>query len=620
MDRSVTLVSGEDLSFTSSNQVCRPFCNDWDLLKGISTYKSHDKFHSSYESQYAFKKSVSTLSGLRFGSSPICKDPVCNELRSHLNRGFYSKGSLSNSQELKSRSNSRVRKDIFNESFCDSSLLVPSIFGSAGSGLSTHKKYLCREKSQVQKDFSLPGFEVFASSASPLKRATCNPEALLLPPLVEYLHTDFSSKTKAYRDYISLKNSNLGYDYLMEPGLMIQRSPLPPRTLLAGSSIFESVHNSVEPENLDTFEHSSKANDLILSETSKSSLDLGIHGSTMTSVFSRYPQNKSCVKRPQVQRSLTELEEYIQSTKSVTGKFQKVSVNDMLGPDSKAPLLPKCFSGKTRAEESMKVSHKHNPPSKPNNVQLNLFLPVSTPKDFTVHRPLIDIKIPASLEQKILKRAKKQHEVHDQIKPNPKLDIPARTREPEYFHSKGKCVIRFYFRHPKTKKVLQNLQMSLETSKPRQPECLKKKQNRLSHANTSEKKASPGALCKPEKVTKHKAQEFRSFQATAEELANAKTTPNIGGPRQGWQDTPGCWTCRVRRKLCPQDAEFCLACFRLKLFCDRSEKKPNYMSHKELLMKARRSIRDITDVGRREALRVYNKAKSRKSSRIVRPS
>lgn len=60
----------------------------------------------------------------------------------------------------------------------------------------------------------------------------------------------------------------------------------------------------------------------------------------------------------------------------------------------------------------------------------------------------------------------------------------------------------------------------------------------------------------------------------------------------------GCWTCRIRHKSCPQDAERCSTCVRLGLFCDRSPTRPKYMVNKESCRKIKRDIKEITDSSR----------------------
>lgn len=60
----------------------------------------------------------------------------------------------------------------------------------------------------------------------------------------------------------------------------------------------------------------------------------------------------------------------------------------------------------------------------------------------------------------------------------------------------------------------------------------------------------------------------------------------------------GCWTCRIRHKSCPQDAERCSTCVRLGLFCDRSPQRPKYMVNKDICKRVKRDIKEITDSSR----------------------
>lgn len=66
-----------------------------------------------------------------------------------------------------------------------------------------------------------------------------------------------------------------------------------------------------------------------------------------------------------------------------------------------------------------------------------------------------------------------------------------------------------------------------------------------------------------------------------------------------WPSGRGCWTCRIRHKSCPNDTIVCSSCERLKLFCDRSAVRPSYMESKDSMRKVRREIREITDSSRR---------------------
>ena len=57
----------------------------------------------------------------------------------------------------------------------------------------------------------------------------------------------------------------------------------------------------------------------------------------------------------------------------------------------------------------------------------------------------------------------------------------------------------------------------------------------------------------------------------------------------------GCWTCRVRHKRCTEEQPQCANCKRLKLVCDYSEIRPDYMIDLNLQAEKLIEIRKITD-------------------------
>lgn len=577
VEESQTLLSGDELSFASSNRVCRLPSIGYSLLKAISSAETSGQIlsnQSSFDTDMPYghndprRGALEALSSLRIDLSCDCY------LRSHLDRTFFSRGSPTVLRGSSSQVNLEEKKHLFDESFCDSSLLVPSIYGSAGSGLTSREKCLSRDKANVQKTFSLPSFDAFASSVSPMKRATCNPTALGLPPLAEVLNTEFSNEKSTYPNYISLKLPAFLHDYATEPRLMLQRSPLPPRS--PGAHCF--ISEGVKMNHLNGFKLYSRANDLLFSVSSKGSLDLGVYGSSLTSQFSRYPLKQSSAKSLRVLNSSADSEKSVQGSVISSTKFSNAPICEVLGIETKDPLVPRCFRGYARVDKLPSIKLEHYPVLKSTKLEKSSFSPTSkTPKASTPHGE----RAPTHLQPKISKLNGKA--VKKRLK-------TVQARKPDYFKSKGSCIVKFYFTRPETRQLLQYVELTVGPPKPPTVGSLKKRSNAI---------------------------EVGSFQATAEELANANTKLDKKGPRQKWQDTPGCWTCRVRRKLCPQDAEFCRACYRLKLSCDRSATKPFYMKQKDALMKARRAIREITDVGRREALKSFNMSKAKKAANSV---
>lgn len=61
----------------------------------------------------------------------------------------------------------------------------------------------------------------------------------------------------------------------------------------------------------------------------------------------------------------------------------------------------------------------------------------------------------------------------------------------------------------------------------------------------------------------------------------------------------GCWICRIRHKACPEERPECTQCVRLKLVCDYSPTRPQYMTNPELMAEKLRSIRLVTDASKK---------------------
>lgn len=87
--------------------------------------------------------------------------------------------------------------------------------------------------------------------------------------------------------------------------------------------------------------------------------------------------------------------------------------------------------------------------------------------------------------------------------------------------------------------------------------------------------------------------------ALERQKALKKEAARNGQRDANWRTGAGCWTCRIRHKSCPNDAEECSSCIRLGLFCDRSPLRPSYMVNKDASKKMKRDIKEITDMVRR---------------------
>lgn len=80
--------------------------------------------------------------------------------------------------------------------------------------------------------------------------------------------------------------------------------------------------------------------------------------------------------------------------------------------------------------------------------------------------------------------------------------------------------------------------------------------------------------------------------------------------RSGPRSKVGCWTCRVRHKACPENKPICDQCKRLKLLCDYSNERPDYMTDPILQKEKLKLIRQVTNVQKRIN---FFKKKSKKS-------
>ncbi|ANZ77310.1 BA75_04857T0 [Komagataella pastoris] len=66
-------------------------------------------------------------------------------------------------------------------------------------------------------------------------------------------------------------------------------------------------------------------------------------------------------------------------------------------------------------------------------------------------------------------------------------------------------------------------------------------------------------------------------------------------PKNSIRSKHGCWTCRLRRKKCPEDGDQCSACLRLGIECDSSlQSKPEYLICKAAGREKMRQIKKIT--------------------------
>ncbi|AOA64505.1 hypothetical protein PP7435_CHR4-0496 [Komagataella phaffii CBS 7435] len=66
-------------------------------------------------------------------------------------------------------------------------------------------------------------------------------------------------------------------------------------------------------------------------------------------------------------------------------------------------------------------------------------------------------------------------------------------------------------------------------------------------------------------------------------------------PKNSIRSKHGCWTCRLRRKKCPEDGNQCSACLRLGIECDSSlQSKPEYLICKAAGREKMRQIKKIT--------------------------
>lgn len=66
-------------------------------------------------------------------------------------------------------------------------------------------------------------------------------------------------------------------------------------------------------------------------------------------------------------------------------------------------------------------------------------------------------------------------------------------------------------------------------------------------------------------------------------------------PKKKARSSDGCWTCRIRKKLCSKNNPVCLNCDRLGLTCDFSTERPDYMKYKSLAEKKLQEIKEVTN-------------------------
>lgn len=564
------------------------------------------------------KRILNPLINLRLSLSSKCENAFCCQSRTHLNGNFFLRRGGKDSKEFISLTNSKEKKE-FHDSFCNSSLLVPSIYGSAGSGQRTYKRYSDRTDPKNQQDFSLPGFQSFESLASPVNRATCKPDAIGLPPLVDYLNA-FANENNRNKHHISLKVPASIHEYATQPRLMTHQSPLAPRSHCFNSEEYQYKH-------LSSYEFSNQGN-LLFSSSSKGSLDLGIHGSTLTSVFSKYHQNYSYGKTLLELQPCIDLSRSNQASECLSVSLPK---NSILGiPDSKGSIVLRTLSGYARETDTVSNPLTRNQPFK---VSSSKEISASSVSELSVSglTPPLTTNLVKSCKLRPSQKSNNRVEKVSKTKPKSRRAAKFEVKKPKHPHYQGSFIVTFCFKRPEVRQLLRYVELSMEEKNVQFTEVSKEASpvNKIeathvqgggeAQARTTDTKIiKKRSAQKSKKALKSKPQsDFDSFQATTEELRDAIRKPNKSGLRQPWQDTPGCWTCRVRRKLCPQDNEYCRACFRLNLRCDRSILKPIYMSLKESLAKARRAIREITDIGRREALQKFNISKAKKCAESV---
>ena len=120
------------------------------------------------------------------------------------------------------------------------------------------------------------------------------------------------------------------------------------------------------------------------------------------------------------------------------------------------------------------------------------------------------------------------------------------------------------------------------------------------------RKNGPGAK-KPRSVVKKSPKKSANPQSRMHKLGVSQYPYKVAEAPSNWQAGPGCWTCRIRHKSCPQDSEICSSCRRLSLYCDRSKTRPHYMLNKDASVKVRREIREVTDLIRHRCDRVHVK-------------
>ncbi|ODV97940.1 hypothetical protein PACTADRAFT_430 [Pachysolen tannophilus NRRL Y-2460] len=70
----------------------------------------------------------------------------------------------------------------------------------------------------------------------------------------------------------------------------------------------------------------------------------------------------------------------------------------------------------------------------------------------------------------------------------------------------------------------------------------------------------------------------------------------------------GCWTCRLRRKKCPEEKPLCSECSRLGLKCDGyNDERPIYMNNKKAAKKRMEEIKEVTNL--KKKLRMSSRSK-----------
>lgn len=504
----------------------------------------------------------------------------------------------------------------FAQPFCDSSMLVPSFDDSPSKVNANYPKWSNFETSQAFEG-SFVSHVIAGAYSNRRDLPSCDPELLNLPAKsnIGSFYKDFY-KEKPQRDYISLKHSSFKYNHIFDASTLSQKSPMtqnlrkyhenPQDTSCSSNS---AITECCQPIMYPIYSQTNLNSNL----NPDSSSDLIIEGGTSTPLSDRIPKRTKLDFSPCF-RNLTEnLPLADIRFDPLQPEFPRISeyLCNHIG------ILPQGLTG----VEDIKTIHdseyerpdiKNEYQNGANDDELNqagVLRPAVFFHGIKKRKKLPSIQEMVSertLQSKISTSLKKASE--------PRINIrilrgigPERLKE-KYSSRKSVSTGNTVNSAPTFLVVLTFLSADLRM---RVNECLKAQQ--VTEA-TSEKDnvlvsaqdvdialLSVPVRLKPKILRKTRKKKQEQVKTEAKDAGDTKLiSPKKKvaiemGLQDWWRYSVGCWTCRIRRKSCPQDGEICSACVRLKLVCDRALERPKYMLSTEDGKKMKRYIKAQTD-------------------------